>query len=70
MIEKTIRTDLERAISKLKVSPQEDIEIEKLKKCVDVSIEKMKSELHLTGVTHGDVKLIHAFIIQIINRFR
>ena len=61
---KTMRADLERAISKLKVSPQEGVEIDKLKKCVDIAIEKMKSELHLTGVTHGDVKLIHAFYHQ------
>lgn len=60
-IEKTMRADLERAVSKLKLFPQEGIEIDKLKKCVDVAIEKMKSELHLTSVAHGDVKLIHVF---------
>jgi hypothetical protein len=60
-IEKAMRADLERAISKLRESPQEAVEINKLIKYVEISIEKMKSELHLTGVTHGDIKLIHAF---------
>lgn len=63
-VEKAMRADLERAISKLKVFPQESLDIDKLNKCVDIAIEKMKSEQHLTGVTHGDVKLIHAFYHQ------
>lgn len=60
-IEKAMRINLERVISKLTVFPQKGVEINKLIKYVEISIEKMKSELHLTGVTHGDIKLIHAF---------
>lgn len=63
-IEKVMRADLEKAVSKLKTSPQEGVEIDTLKKCVDLAIEKMKSEPHITGITHGDMKLIHAFYDQ------
>lgn len=63
-IERAMRADVEKAITKLKASPQENVDLDKLKKSADIAIEKMKSEPHHRGVTHGDMKLIHTHFDQ------
>lgn len=68
-IKQSVLKDLDKAKLKLTSKPEEGIDIERLVSCAKKVIDDVEKELYWASLTHGDVKLIHAYYNSLSKEF-